>query len=353
MIPQVTGGFESFVAEYETILTGFQQKGLTLLGYIDKSQNDLIGRMLSLIPTDTLGQVDNQEKTDGNLSGVRDTYLMETLLENPGDRSAIFEVYSRTALSFSTELRLHFFYLNVGAPDRPHLARVEVPAWVANDKEKIALIQTALLDQAQMMGAKPYPYLLHRAHEEALISLDEHQWVEDMISQGLHAGRPGCWRTLQQAIPEGYGHEKDEVSKMSGIEIGRLLRSGTTGFVVGCKVQQISAPSFGAMVRVPLEEGYQVYGLIYDIHIDDDGLVRQLITAENISEEVMRDNRENRTVPVEIGVLALGYEEGGRIAHLLPPRPPLSLDVIYLCTLEEVVRFHRRWPVGLPAPYPA
>ena len=126
---------------------------------------------------------------------------------------------------------------------------------------------------------------------------------------------------------------------MSGIEIGRLLRSGTTGFVVGCKVQQISAPSFGAMVRVPLEEGYQVYGLIYDIHIDDDGLVRQLITAENISEEVMRDNRENRTVPVEIGVLALGYEENGQVAHLLPPRPPLSLDVIYLCTPEEVVRF--------------
>ena len=126
---------------------------------------------------------------------------------------------------------------------------------------------------------------------------------------------------------------------MSGIEIGRLLRSGTTGFVVGCRVQQISAPSFGAMVRVSLEEGYQVYGLIYDIHIDDDGLVRQLITAENISEEVMRDNRENRTVPVEIGVLALGYEENGQVTHLLPPRPPLSLDVIYLCTPEEVARF--------------
>ena len=126
---------------------------------------------------------------------------------------------------------------------------------------------------------------------------------------------------------------------MSGIEIGRLLRSGTTGFVVGCKVQQIGAPSFGAMVQVPLEAGYQVYGLIYDIHIDDDGLVRQLITAENISEEVLRDNRENRTVPVEIGVLALGYEENGQVSHLLPPRPPLSLDVITLCTPEEVVRF--------------
>jgi hypothetical protein len=126
---------------------------------------------------------------------------------------------------------------------------------------------------------------------------------------------------------------------MSGIEIGRLLRSGTTGFVVGCRVTQLDAPSFGALVRVPLEEGYQVFGLIYDIHIDDDGLVRQLITAEEVPDEVLRDNRQNRNVPVEIAVLALGYEEDGRITHLLPPRPPLSLDAIYLCTSEEVVRF--------------
>lgn len=126
---------------------------------------------------------------------------------------------------------------------------------------------------------------------------------------------------------------------MSGIEIGRLLRSGTAGFVVGCRVSQLDAPSFGAMVRVPLEKSYQVYGLIYDIHIDDDGLVRQLITAEEVPEEVLRDNRENRNVPVEIGVLALGYQEGSQIFHLLPPRPPLSLDAIYLCTPEEIVQF--------------
>jgi hypothetical protein len=126
---------------------------------------------------------------------------------------------------------------------------------------------------------------------------------------------------------------------MSEIEIGRLLRSGTTGFVVGCRVNQLDAPSLGALVRVPLEAGYQVYGLIYDIHIEDDGLVRQLITAEDVPEEVLRDNRENRNVPVEIDVLALGYEEDGRLSHLLPPRPPLSLDAIYLCKPAEVVAF--------------
>jgi len=95
---------------------------------------------------------------------------------------------------------------------------------------------------------------------------------------------------------------------MSGIAIGRLLRSGTTGFVVGCRVNQLDAPSFGALVRVPLAPDYQVYGLIYDIHIEDDGLVRQLITAQDVPEEVLRDNRENRNVPVEIAVLTVGYQ---------------------------------------------
>jgi hypothetical protein len=125
----------------------------------------------------------------------------------------------------------------------------------------------------------------------------------------------------------------------SQIEIGRLLRAGTTGFIAGCSVSQFEAPAFGALVRAPLGNGYQVYGLIYDIHIDDDGLVRQLVTAENVSAEVMRDNRERRIVPVEMSVLSVGYEQDGQIFHLLPPRPPLSLDVIYLCDDKELARF--------------
>ncbi|GAB4573166.1 MAG: hypothetical protein Fur0017_26460 [Anaerolineales bacterium] len=127
------------------------------------------------------------------------------------------------------------------------------------------------------------------------------------------------------------------------IEIGRLLRAGTTGFIAGCRVNQLSVPSFGALVRAPLEDGYQVYGLIHDIHIDDDGLVRQLVTADNVSAEVMKDNRERRIVPVEMSVLAVGYEQDGKIHHLLPPRPPLSLDVIYLCEDKDIVRFTEKF----------
>ena len=126
---------------------------------------------------------------------------------------------------------------------------------------------------------------------------------------------------------------------MNAIPIGHLLHSSTPQFVAGCAVSQLEAPAFGALVRAPLDQEYSVYGLIHDIHIDDDGLVRQLVTAGNVSPEVMRDNRERRIVPVEMSVLTVGYELGGKISQLLPPRPPLSLDVIYLCSDAELAKF--------------
>jgi len=128
---------------------------------------------------------------------------------------------------------------------------------------------------------------------------------------------------------------------MNAIQIGHLLHSSISQFIAGCAVSQLEAPAFGALVRAPLDQDYSVYGLIYDIHIDDDGLVRQLVTAGNVSPEVMHDNRERRIVPVEMSVLTVGWEQAGKISHLLPPRPPLSLDVIYLCSDVELAQFTR------------
>ncbi len=126
---------------------------------------------------------------------------------------------------------------------------------------------------------------------------------------------------------------------MSTLRIGRLLRATTTGCVIGCRVNQLDLPVFGGMVRIPLADGSQIFGLIHNIQIDDDGLIRQLITSEAVTDEVLLDNRNNRNVPVEIGVIFIGSQQDGQIAHLLPPRPPLSLDEIFICTRQEVAAF--------------
>ena len=123
------------------------------------------------------------------------------------------------------------------------------------------------------------------------------------------------------------------------ISIGRLLRSSITGCAIGCLMNQQNAPTFGQMVRIPLEDGNIIYGLIYDIHIDDDGLVRQLISAEHVSEEVIEDNRHNRNAPLEMSVVFVGYEQNGNIFHLLPPRPPLTLDSIQPCSAADLAHF--------------
>jgi hypothetical protein len=127
--------------------------------------------------------------------------------------------------------------------------------------------------------------------------------------------------------------------QVHSISIGRLLRSGIKGCVVGCRLSQQDAPTFGQMVRIPLEDQTIIYGLIYDIHIDDDGLVRQLVSTEGISDEVIEDNRRNRNVPLEMSVVFVGFESYTQISHLLPPRPPLTLDSIQACSAEDLARF--------------
>jgi hypothetical protein len=125
----------------------------------------------------------------------------------------------------------------------------------------------------------------------------------------------------------------------SEIEVGRLLRAGISGFVIGCPVSQLDILSFGALVSSPQGDDYLIYGLIHEVRIEDDSLVRQLVTSEAIEETVIADNRLNRNVPLEVSVLSVGYRQAGRIYHLLPPRPPLSLDKIYLCGSKEIRQF--------------
>lgn len=123
------------------------------------------------------------------------------------------------------------------------------------------------------------------------------------------------------------------ITTTNNLEIGRVLRASTTGFAVGCRVGQLQAPAFGSLIKAqPVDAREAIYGLIYNMNVDDDPLVRRLVLAENPSPELIDDQRENRMLPIEMSVLCVGYQQNGRIRHGLPPRPPLNLDPV------EIVR---------------
>jgi hypothetical protein len=126
------------------------------------------------------------------------------------------------------------------------------------------------------------------------------------------------------------------------IEVGRIIRSSTTRFAAGCQVLRPQVPAFGALVKVRALGEDEVYGLIHDVRMEDDPWVRQMATTDGLRSEVIEDQRRNRQVPIEVGVLVVGHCCDGRIYHRLPPQPPLSLDLIHTCAPEELVRFTDR-----------
>ncbi|NDJ86923.1 MAG: hypothetical protein GYB66_13660, partial [Chloroflexi bacterium] len=66
--------------------------------------------------------------------------------------------------------------------------------------------------------------------------------------------------------------------------------------------------------------------------------------ASDVNPSAVRDQRENRMIPVEIDVLNVGYVWGPDVFHTLPPRPPMSLDTVLLCTPDEIAFFTSQDP---------
>jgi len=176
------GEFKESLKDYLGALSVLFELGAITAGYVDKPSANLMVRLLevAMLADDNLGKI----KDWYPLRGVTDLDLFKTLLA-PGQRSAVFALQSHTAQEYAGVLALHFFYLNVGLVSHPALARVEVPAWVAKAPALLDMLQAALIAQCRSLGKRPYPYVLHRAHEAALVTLEEKEQVTNMIALEL------------------------------------------------------------------------------------------------------------------------------------------------------------------------
>lgn len=172
------GEFLNSLEQYQAALLRLCQIGATTAGYVDKPAANLLVRLLEIasLSEEELPEV----KKSYPLKGVTDRYLFNQLLA-PGERSAVFAMQSRSAQRYQDELALHFFYLNVGRQQHPWVARVEIPAWVTQDCTLLDGLHAVLMAQSRALGAHPYPYILHRAHEAAVVTFEEKAEVTQMI----------------------------------------------------------------------------------------------------------------------------------------------------------------------------
>jgi hypothetical protein len=167
---------------HKSVLSQLQAKNAIVAGYVDKPGADLVVRMLEITQFSRPEDYKNIRKFHP-FRGVTDRWLYSLL--PPGHRSGVFGLQSSSRSHYTGDLSLHFFYLNVGEDMHPWLVRVEFPRWVAEDAGSLDLLHLALLQQCRVMGARPYPYILHRAHEIAVVKFDEKRQVEQMLELEL------------------------------------------------------------------------------------------------------------------------------------------------------------------------
>lgn len=194
--------FEAELERYQQVLEELAGLQVGTAGYVDRPRGDLVVRLLELIILADTGLL-NRAGEERPLRGVFDRSLFFSRLQ-PGERSAIIAIRSGSSKSFQGQLALHFFYLNVGREGHSHLARVEIPRWVAENRRLVDLLHACLLEQARHLGTRPYPYILARAHEIAVISWDERSQLENMIAaelrrKGLDVGDRSNKQTAKNA----------------------------------------------------------------------------------------------------------------------------------------------------------
>jgi hypothetical protein len=153
--------------------------------------------VVDLLHLASLGEDPDWSKLEDNdLAGLLDRAVFDFL--QPGERSALFI----SAVPINAEYRrlrpeqeIGFFYMNVGDQQNTEVARIELPYWAMKKKtgcqpevggkySLLDFVQAAIYAQCQM-PPHGYPYILARAHELALVSMEEQRDLDLRIATAM------------------------------------------------------------------------------------------------------------------------------------------------------------------------
>jgi hypothetical protein len=174
---------DEILRDYLRQLDAMRASGGVVAGVVDRPRAAGVARLLRL---SALGPDEITEANLRDLGPLRHiTDGMLFMFLQPGERSALFENASPANQDHYKPAghTVYFFYLNAGRAGKDALLRVEVPEWVANDPAKLDLVHAALVEQCRVTDG--FPYVLMRAHELAVVTMNERREFEQMVIGAL------------------------------------------------------------------------------------------------------------------------------------------------------------------------
>lgn len=179
----VTAG-KQIERSYRSALVDLYTEGTLLAGYVDDpADSRMVIRLLHLLSLDEDEITEESVKSLGRFESITDIALFKRVLK-AGQRSAVMTQNSPQNLlfkKFGENFEIAFFYLNVGHNGSPHLARIDIPMWVARDKTAVNQLHALLVAQCAIQGRNPYPYALTRADELAYIGARDKNQLNELI----------------------------------------------------------------------------------------------------------------------------------------------------------------------------
>ncbi len=157
---------KGFLSHLEDMRKLNKDRRLALASYISFPRSTDVVNVLRIAicphePADCDRDCSDRRECD-MVAGVQDRELLSSLLA-VGERSAVFISPSQIQKHYGVH-QVHFFYLRAG----DEIARVEVPAWVAEDERLLNLAHSLVLDQCRR--GQGYPVALSEAHEQAVVT---------------------------------------------------------------------------------------------------------------------------------------------------------------------------------------
>ncbi len=155
------------------------------VGYVDRPDSAYVLRILELIEQ-PIEQISRESLRRGSFRLLTDRLLFDDLA--PNERCALFTANSETNDRYERASggdRIIFAYVNVARQADPRhsvIARIEMPRWVADEPGLLDVVQAVVYENCV---PRPYPYVLTRAHELAVVGDAERAGFEAMLEQAL------------------------------------------------------------------------------------------------------------------------------------------------------------------------
>jgi len=166
---------------YLGALHNVQKAGGIPVGYVDRPGGQ---PLLDLLWASRLAPEELTTRIEENpLKTLSDDELMLKVLA-PGAWTPWYTRATATNRRHAEDgQEIWFCYANLGTQHGPAIARIEVPSWAAIQDAAITALQAALRHQGSVLNG--YPYVLARAHEEALVTTQDKTTLEQAIQREL------------------------------------------------------------------------------------------------------------------------------------------------------------------------